>query len=198
MSAKDPVVLEGHEYVTKDSGTRVVMPSGAVKEDGSNKGRFDLIPTEALRRWAMLLQRGAIKYGERNYEKGTPFHRFIDSAMRHLIQFQEGEETEDHLAAVLFNIGALIHHQKGIEDGKLDPALDDRPIGKVEIKVEQPEVKIAIEPIDIKAAIERLKKQQETEAEQPRTWPWPNRDYHPPGCCNPTFDPNLVYGPGRS
>lgn len=70
--------------------------------------RHDLIPQEALDRWAALMYRGAEKYDDRNWEKGIPLDRMYASAMRHMVQWANGATDEDHLAAALFNIGGII------------------------------------------------------------------------------------------
>ena len=51
---------------------------------------------------------GALKYAERNWEKGIPIHSFIDSAIRHLCKDILGWNDEPHLIACVWNIvGAL-------------------------------------------------------------------------------------------
>lgn len=115
------------EFITKDSGEREQFDTGAKRDIREGKGRFDLVPTVALRRYAELLERGAVKYNSRGWEQGMPLCRYYDSAMRHLISFMEREETEDHLAAVIFNVAAIIHHLDLISKGKLPKELDDRP-----------------------------------------------------------------------
>ena len=51
---------------------------------------------------------GALKYAERNWEKGLPVHSFIDSAIRHLCKEILGWTDEPHLIACVWNIvGAL-------------------------------------------------------------------------------------------
>lgn len=99
------------DFVTKDSGKRQEFASGAVRDTVEGKPRYSLIPVKALRRWADLMARGASKYGERNWELGMLTSRFLDSGMRHLFSYLEGDRTEDHLAAVLFNVGAMIHFE---------------------------------------------------------------------------------------
>jgi hypothetical protein len=84
-----------------------------------------LLPVAAIRRYAQLLERGAVKYGERNFEKGMPFSRYLDSAARHLFQALDGDTEEDHLAAVIFNVAAVMHHQDKISKGLLPKELDD-------------------------------------------------------------------------
>jgi hypothetical protein len=98
-------------FVTKDSGEREEYPTGARRDTQAGKPRYDLIPIEALTRWAELMARGAEKYGDRNWEKGIPTERFYASALRHLLQWRSGDSTEDHLSAVLFNIGGIIFNE---------------------------------------------------------------------------------------
>ena len=51
---------------------------------------------------------GALKYAERNWEKGLPIHSFIDSAIRHLCKEILGWTDEPHLIACAWNVvGAL-------------------------------------------------------------------------------------------
>src|SRR5687767_12531052 len=93
----------------KDSGERQSFVTGAVRDVQKGKGRYDLISTKALRRLAKHYENGAVKYGERNYEKGMPISRFLDSAMRHLVALLEGDKSEDHAAALMWNAAGFIH-----------------------------------------------------------------------------------------
>lgn len=52
---------------------------------------------------ARHFENGALKYGERNWEKGIPISRYIDSALRHLMKDLAGETDEDHAAAFIWN-----------------------------------------------------------------------------------------------
>lgn len=101
--------------------------SGAHKETNASKGRYDLIPPIALQRLARRYQFGVDKYGERNWEKGLSFSRYIDSGIRHFIQYLLGDTSEDHLAAVAWNAFALMATEHMIELGELPEALDDIP-----------------------------------------------------------------------
>ena len=95
------------EFITKDSGQRVEFPDGMVRDISTDKTRYDLIPTFMLKRWADLLQRGAKKYGERNWEKAETqeaLYRFKESAIRHMYQWLDGDTSEDHASAILFNV----------------------------------------------------------------------------------------------
>ena len=104
------------EYTTKDSGKREDYPSGMRRDTQEGKARFDLLLVDGipygdqfLTRVAELLERGATKYGERNWQLANSdeeLSRFRASALRHIMQWASGEEDEDHAAAVVFNLMA--------------------------------------------------------------------------------------------
>ena len=103
-----------------DSGKRMSYGEGkAVREPSDGKGRFDLITPFGLERLAKWYEIGAKKYSDRNWEKGIPFSRYIDSAMRHMIKFIMGRYDEDHLAAAVWNLMAIMHHQ-ALDETDLD------------------------------------------------------------------------------
>ena len=78
----------------KDSGERTEFGTGAVRDMHSGKGRMDLLPWEALIEVSKHCEEGALKYGERNCEKGIPIHSLIDSAFRHLAKYMMGMKDE--------------------------------------------------------------------------------------------------------
>ena len=51
---------------------------------------------------------GSRKYGDRNWEKGIPYHCFIDSGIRHYIKFLRGDQDEPHDRAFLWNMFGLL------------------------------------------------------------------------------------------
>ncbi len=116
------------DFVTKDSGKREDFETGSRRDTREGKGRFDLIPPGPLTRLAQLYERGAEKYGDRNWEAGQPLMRYLDSAMRHLKCVLEGEQTEDHMSAVAWNAFGYIHTLAEIEAERLPESLDDRPV----------------------------------------------------------------------
>jgi hypothetical protein len=87
----------------KDSGERTEFGTGAVRDMHSGKGRMDLLPWEALVEVSKHCEEGALKYGERNCEKGIPIHSLIDSAFRHLAKYMMGMKDEPHLRAACWN-----------------------------------------------------------------------------------------------
>ena len=99
------------EPVIKDSGERTNFETGAVRDMHMGKGRMDLLPMSALIELAKHCEAGALKYGERNVDKGIPQHSFIDSAMRHLAKYTRGDKDEPHLVAALWNIAWAVNQE---------------------------------------------------------------------------------------
>lgn len=109
------------ELVLKDSGSRNVYPSGAQRDNREGKGRFDLISGQGLLRLSRIYEAGSRKYNDRNWEKGMYISRYVDAAFRHLTKYMLGCDDEDHLAAVAFNIFAIMHHESEL------PEMQDLP-----------------------------------------------------------------------
>ena len=57
---------------------------------------------------AIHFEEGCKKYGERNWEKGIPVERYIDSAIRHYLKYLRGDTDERHDRALVWNIACLI------------------------------------------------------------------------------------------
>lgn len=102
--------------------------TGAIRSDRTGKGRFDLIPPYALFRVALHYENGAVEHEDRNWEKGLPLMRYLESAFRHLMKLLGGSKDEDHAAAVIWNIMGYIETLRRIEIGMLPESLDNRPI----------------------------------------------------------------------
>lgn len=103
----------------------VRYPSGAARSDRTGKGRFDLVSPHGLLRLARRYEEGATQKGERNWEKGFPVSRCADSAMRHLNQYLAGDRTEDHLAAVAWQMFSAMHFEEEVAAGRLPAELLD-------------------------------------------------------------------------
>ena len=68
---------------------------------------------------SMHYEQGALKYGERNWEKGIPVHAYIDSGVRHLLKHLRGDNDERHDRAFVWNmLGAIwtSKHFSNLED----------------------------------------------------------------------------------
>lgn len=115
----------------KDSGTRATFETGSHRDSQEGKGRFDLLPAEAMFALARVMERGAIKYDARNWEKGQPFSRVLSSTLRHLFQWLMGKRDEDHLGAAFWGLAVLVTERDRVYDpdnpNHLPATLDDLP-----------------------------------------------------------------------
>jgi len=91
-----------------DSGSHHEFQTGAKRDIQEGKGMFQLLSPEALTRWAKRCEIGHLKYGDgRNWEKGMPVGKFLDSAMRHIVQYNMGDDSEDHIGAAIWNLACI-------------------------------------------------------------------------------------------
>jgi hypothetical protein len=90
-----------------DSGERSEFSTGAVRDASYGKGIPSAIPPRALIKLAKRFEDGAAKYKRDNWKQGIPISRYVDSLYRHLWAFMEGDESEDHLGAVIWNAVCL-------------------------------------------------------------------------------------------
>jgi hypothetical protein len=96
------------EFLVNDSGERTSFESGMVRDTASGKTDYTLIVDgPMLERWAVHLTKRAAKYAKRNWMQANgpaELERFMESAMRHFLQWFRGETDEDHASAVFFNV----------------------------------------------------------------------------------------------
>ena len=97
---------------------------GALKFD-DEKLPLNLLSSEALRQTAAVLKFGANKYAEHNWRKGFKWSRPLAAAMRHLHDFNDGQDKDpesnlSHLAHAMCCIMFLLEFEK------THPELDDR------------------------------------------------------------------------
>lgn len=106
-------------YTTKDSGKTSEYASGMRRDTQEGKPKFRLlwpkgVPFEEqlITRVADLYARGAVKYGDRNWEKSCNAEDLAhheEALERHFHKFLEGvEDGEDHAAAVVWNVNAVL------------------------------------------------------------------------------------------
>lgn len=78
--------------------------NGAVRQSAEGKGTYKYIPTVGLKRLSHRYQYGEMKYGATdNFKKGLSTLDCCDSLMRHVVAYLDGDNREDHLAAVIWN-----------------------------------------------------------------------------------------------
>lgn len=114
------------KYITKCNDLKK-FDTGAKRDNPSGKGMYELISPLALRRLALVYERGASQKGARNWEKGFPMGRCLQSAIRHIYQYLEGLHEEDHLSQACWNLFACIHFEEMIERELLPEELNDLP-----------------------------------------------------------------------
>ena len=108
--------------------------SGAMRDNNEGKGAFELITPFALERVAKVYERGAKQKGDRNWEKGLPMGRTLQSAIRHINQYLQSDGEEDHLAQAAWNLFAVMHFEEMIDRGILPKELNDLPNYKKMVK----------------------------------------------------------------
>ena len=82
-----------------------------------SKGNFFGIYPVMLKRLALRCKYGELKYGDtRGWRYPRPTSTYLDSAMRHLVEYEVGSNSEDHLAAAIGNIMAMMFNEEEARD----------------------------------------------------------------------------------
>lgn len=108
-----------------DTGARREFATGSRRDVATGKGRYDLLPFTVIDALAKHYEKGAVKYGDRNWEKGQPLSVYLDSALRHTYKWACGHKDEDHLIAAVWNLMAAWWTQDKIRKGELPIELAD-------------------------------------------------------------------------
>jgi hypothetical protein len=96
----------------KDQGERIRTKEGAQRDSSEGRGRFDLLPFEAMETLAIWFEKGAARYGDRDWEKGSSVKDSINRMIRHSLKAGSGWTDEDHLSAVMWNAACAITMMK--------------------------------------------------------------------------------------
>tara|TARA_R110000737_G_C14244924_1_gene425531 strand:+ start:160 stop:498 length:339 start_codon:yes stop_codon:yes gene_type:complete len=104
----------------KTTGKPRQFATGAQRDNAEGKPRMSLIPHKALYAVMERYLVGADTYGSQNWRKGMKHSVLYDSAMRHLMADWTGDDSEDHLGAVLWNVMGMIQMREE------KPEMDDR------------------------------------------------------------------------
>ena len=85
----------------------------------SKKGKlkyFNYFTPAILRRYGEHMEKWSLQHegvGSDNWQKGGyPKEEYLQSVMRHLLALQEGDTSEDHAAAIVFNIFGYMHEER--------------------------------------------------------------------------------------
>jgi hypothetical protein len=126
FDAYDPILgfEDSDEFpIYEDNPERQRQVTGGVK-DNASKSRVDLIPSKPLIGAGHVLAFGARKYKPHNWRLGLLWSDTLASAMRHLLAFADGEDTDPEtglphidqaLCQVLFQ-SEYYHTETGIDD----------------------------------------------------------------------------------
>ena len=96
----DPVIIRIADFV--ETGSRGYLGMALDAFDG-----YHTWPDMYLE-VAVHMAEGCQKYGERNWEKGIPLSRYIDSAVRHYLKWLRHDKDERHDRAFCWNIMCAI------------------------------------------------------------------------------------------
>ena len=96
------------------------------RKDDSGKLRWDLVPVRPMEKVVEVFTKGAVKYSDRNWEKGLAWGRVFAAMMRHGWRWWNGEkyDKEDgqhHLSSVAWCALVLMEYEETC------PEKDDRP-----------------------------------------------------------------------
>ncbi len=98
------------------SDVTVTFDSGAVRSADvagtKHPARYDLISPIGLRRIAETYGEGALKYGDRNWEKGIPQSVMANHALAHIFAYLSGDRSEDHMGHAAWNLIAIMHNEE--------------------------------------------------------------------------------------
>lgn len=99
---------------------------GSALRYNDGKTRYDLLPPFAIDQFAKVMTKGAIKYAQRNWEKGMDWSKVLASLKRHIAAFERGEDI-DHETKLLHMAHAMTNAAFLLEYYKIYPEGDDRP-----------------------------------------------------------------------
>lgn len=90
----EPTVHEGAAVLTPLEYAQLHLPpEGGTKHD-KGKPPMSLLDRKWLEGTADVLAFGAQKYAAHNWRKGISYSRLADAALRHLMAFVDGEDTD--------------------------------------------------------------------------------------------------------
>lgn len=111
--------------IKKEEGEKRTFSTGAHKQAAAGKGTPVLFPGDAYLEISKHFEEGASVHGARNWEKGIPLSKLIDSLERHIAQEKLGMTDESHARAIAWNAVVYLATKIRIERGQLPKELAD-------------------------------------------------------------------------
>ena len=121
----DPLKTNNVGGIKIEEGEKRVFSTGAEKQPASGKGTPVLFPPDAYLEISKHFEDGAAVYAPRNWEKGIPLSKLIDSLERHIAQEKMGLTDEHHDRALAWNAVVYLATKLRIQAGILPTGLDD-------------------------------------------------------------------------
>lgn len=102
------------EPLKRDSKDVVAFEGGSLRERVPGRGVYSCMPACSLRRLAQHYEYGKIKYGHGGeaYKDGLPVKDCMDSMFRHMVSYLDGDNSEDHMAAVAWGAFAIMYMEE--------------------------------------------------------------------------------------
>lgn len=101
------------KHLCRESESVRAYEGGSFRDRPLGKGLYSCMPMNALTRVSRRYEYGAVKYGNAAaYKDGLPVSDCWDSAMRHLVAYMSGDNSEDHLAACIWNCMAMMYMEE--------------------------------------------------------------------------------------
>lgn len=113
--------------IKKEVGEKRTFSTGANRQNAEGKGTPVLFPPDAYLDISIHFEEGATLHGDRNWEKGMPLSKIINSLERHIQQEKMGLTDESHDRALAWNAVVYLATKLRIKAGVLPKELADIP-----------------------------------------------------------------------
>ena len=103
------------ESLDRKSSNVQAFEGGSFRERTPGRGIYACMPMCGLKRLAQRYEYGKLKYGKADaYKDGLPVQDSIDSMFRHLVSYLEGDNSEDHMAAIAWGALCVMHVEENV------------------------------------------------------------------------------------
>jgi len=143
--------------IKKESGAERKFETGARKQNAKGKGTPVLFPGDAYLEISKHFEDGADHYEPRNWEKGIPLSKLIDSLERHIAQEKMGLTDESHDRALAWNAVVYLATKLRIKAGILPKELDDLEGAYAKSVETKPEYRDGVERLCLSCVYFRIK-----------------------------------------